>query len=168
MMSNMKRIVLLLMAGLVLTVPSYSLADETIKFDGYMWEELPLDLRTLYLTGYLSGFSYGSVSGSVNSLTGLKSSIISFESEQYFKKIEGLYKMELAASLFRVDLMFEKNTDFYIKEIESFYKTYPLCKSLHFDVLLTKLADIWRNKNIIKGRVTYKDVGEECLNPNKK
>jgi hypothetical protein len=163
----MIKIFLSLIVALVLTVPSYTVAEETKKIDGYMWEELPISFKTTYLSGYLRGFSAGSSSGTFERLVSLKEFIIIMKDEKYFKEIEGIFNLHLALSVSDAVMFDKNNTDYYIKELESFYKTYPLCKSSDFLGLIRKLTDVWGNKPK-ENSLTYKDVGEDCLNPNNK
>ena len=63
---------------------------------------------------------------------------------------------------------FPESIEYYVREIDSFLKTYPLCRRKSLVELLFKLSAVWLQPEIApKPKPSYKDIGESCLNPDK-
>lgn len=154
------------------------------KFDGYLWEEMdnkyPVELvkgtKLFFIKGYLLGIKTGRMDGYVDGFySGAKYTYDEFEKlilKQYKKPLnepEGLTSFlqkrnaglkVIAEAVKELDLMNE-SAEYYLKELDSFLKTYPMCKREEMFALLGRLSGVWSKKSA----VTYKDIGEECLKP---
>jgi hypothetical protein len=51
---------------------------------------------------------------------------------------------------------------FYLKELDGFYQTYPLCKKLKFNTVLLDIIKIWDNQVGTRQSGVYKKIGETC------
>jgi hypothetical protein len=61
-------------------------------------------------------------------------------------------------------IFFSESSDYYIREIDSFLKTYPLCRRKPIYELLFQLSYVWLPPEIApKPKPSYKDIGERCL-----
>jgi hypothetical protein len=144
--------------------------------NGYSWEKMDdadgkiskLTLITGYLVGYESGYFYGTENGSINLSNFIYDELIPKfivgESKQcadilISKKqdISMITLGQMAASIHHK--RFNESPNYYIRELDSFYKTYPLCKSRNLPDMLFMLSQVWDRT----GKYSYKIVGEECL-----
>jgi hypothetical protein len=76
-------------------------------FDGYCWEKTDVSAKYFFVSGYILGYSAGSSMGeSVERTKGVGEEIVKIK----------WYKLN-------------KKADYYVNEVDSFFKTYPLCKS---------------------------------------
>lgn len=50
----------------------------------------------------------------------------------------------------------DKSVEYYVAEVDSFYKQYPLCKGKDLTEMLTDISLVWLTLR------NYQDVGEEC------
>lgn len=144
------------------------------KFNGYYWENTPYELKILILSGYLSGYKSGLTLGIVEGFhsacettetiaEGIKDQKLSRDFETCSKLLRNNVNIILNSSFASYkELLFEdkREVTYYINEIDSFFKTYPLCKRK--DVLyelLPELMTVWFQSGTT---TTYKVIGEEC------
>ena len=63
--------------------------------------------------------------------------------------------------------VFNENPRFYVREVDSFLETYPLCKRMELTGLLLQLVHVWDKDNPhLKDKyapASYKEIGESCL-----
>ncbi len=150
---------------MTLLVPETASSDE---LNGYLWDRMDGTHKILLLAGYVNGFWHGTVYGAdfgVNT------------SSKYLKDLSGssvygirVFKdyatcgtcldknretiLKAAAKYARKSL--NKSIEYYVSEVDSFYKQYPLCKGKDLMAMLTDISLVW-----LKIR-TYQDIGEEC------
>jgi hypothetical protein len=154
--------VLLVMA---LFAPGIALADE---LDGYLWERMDATHKILLMAGYVNGFWHGTVYGAdfgVNT------------SSKYLKDLSGssVYGVRIFKDYAMCGTRLDKNReivlkdaakyarkslnesiDYYVAEVDSFYRKYPLCKAKDLMAMLTDISLAWLRIR------SYQDIGEEC------
>jgi hypothetical protein len=54
------------------------------------------------------------------------------------------------------------DSQFYLKELDSFYQTYPLCKIRKFNTVLRDTINIWGKQSGTQQSRIYKKIGETC------
>src|SRR4030042_2193054 len=146
-------------------------------FDGYMWENTPFDLKGLIVAGYVSGYKNGTMAGilyGIGNVINITSNVgEKVEERQTAKDFSTCTKIikKSEESLIKSSLIlthvFEDSREpkYYVNEVDSFLKTYPLCRRKEvFSMLLPQLAIVWFP--IGEKTLTYKDIGEECSNTN--
>ena len=144
-------------------------------FNGHMWQELPEAVQHIFLKAYFEGYSWGYASGEIKAFSEGQKEILEFiknkkicvvnnlEIEMYSDL--GLYKKALHGidNIGKIGKT-TKDVDFYKKEIDAFYQTFPLCKSQNFlhmmKEFLTVWDEIWIDEN---SRTSYKEIGNKCL-----
>lgn len=144
------------------------------KFNGYYWENVSYEEKLLLLTGYLSGYQSGLTLGIVDGVNSaykttktiaeeIRDQKISRDFETCSKLIKNNVNIILKSSFAnKKELLSDtREVTYYINEIDSFLKTYPLCKRK--DVLyelFPQLTMVWLQTGTTT--ITYKDIGEEC------
>ena len=70
----------------------------------------------------------------------------------------------------RAQGLFDKPVMYYVKQVDQFMQTYPVCKRMQLTRLLDQLVSVWAaaplNKRMGYGfipKATYKDIEGECL-----
>ena len=145
-------------------------------FDGYMWEELGKDesltnLRTSLIAGFLQGFDYGYMAGYVKGVNASKRIML----DELAKAPGKLKQREACKALVSkadsqsssrirqgiidtVSIRFgpKEKVEAYSKDVDSFLKTYPLCRKQDIFAILDNLTRVWEQTD------TYKNVGEKC------
>jgi len=156
-----------------------ALCQDKSNQDGYAWESMGDSdasrmARTLMVAGYLRGYAaaYPLAYGE-GLLEGFhlfdvliempKDLPICGETWKEQKKTIGSTIGLLSASRFFGDKMFREAPEYYVREVSSFLKTYPLCRRWSIQVLLFELVQVWKTDSSI----SYKDVGEKCSQQNK-
>ena len=142
-------------------------------FDGYDWEKSSDEIKVPIIAGFLSGFTFGAMAGmsvglheAVDITKSVGESLDNRKTAKEFSDCSGIIKTNgsgiITFTIKKMNLSDTKSVAYYINEIDSFLKTYPLCR--RDDILkglLPKLATVWfPYSDKIR---TYKDVGEECL-----
>jgi hypothetical protein len=111
--------------------------------DGYAWTKAPESTKVFLMYGYLTGFSTGESYGM--SLSKAKPigppEDDKWETNMYIKFYD-----------------FKKSPEYYSKEVNSFYQTYPLCKSKQFPEMIFNLLMVWKDNS----KISYKHIGESC------
>lgn len=158
-----RHIILPLLA--ILFVPEITSGDE---LDGYLWERMDVSHKTLLMAGYVSGFWHGTVYGTdfgVNTSSSYLKDISKTrvygvrKFKDYSRCGASLDKnretiLKAAAKYARNSL--DKSVEYYVAEVDSFYKQYPLCKGKDLTEMLTDISLVWLTLR------NYQDVGEEC------
>jgi hypothetical protein len=162
---------------------SYSTLAFAQTFDGYMWAELSPDNKLLFLSGFLRGYMKGERRGFFEGRTsfveqmqkaGLKWSKNELEKEAKISSKEAtqikekIMKIQLDTALEIINSLagrdnkynlLQNDVTYYVKETDSFLKTFPLCKGKDISTLFSSLIDVW-----LKDETTsYKKIGEWCL-----
>jgi hypothetical protein len=163
----------------LITISSLCFAEE--KGDGYGWEGHSKDLKSIYLSAYLSGVKNGILRGMLKN-GDLTSSLITamidhcskdakptkamlemcndYKTSQKIVKAAAITNAQIAVQIFIKEL---KETDYYVNEIDSFLKTYPLCRRKHISIILLELNGVWFGE-YETNQPTYKSIGESCAN----
>lgn len=165
---------------LIFLVPSVVIAE----IDGYFWETLPREMKAAYIRGFIvgynAGFPEGELKGGIEHMSNLDKKSkevlnLAYKTPQacieFYEERMKQIKKDLAKGFLESPVDINRITgtaEFYINEVDSFYKTYPLCRRENLDIMLGKFAMIWDKKGIF-GRVpySYKELGEKCLQFNK-
>jgi hypothetical protein len=154
--------ILLIMA---LLVPKIAFGDE---LDGYFWARMDESNKYLLMAGYINGFWLGTVHGAdfgVNTaskyLKDLSSSSVYGVKlfKDYWKcgtNIDNNRETILNAAGKYAKNSLNQSTGYYVDDVDSFYKQYPLCRRKDFMEMLANISLVWLNIR------TYKDIGEEC------
>ncbi len=158
--------ILLIMA---LSVPEITFGDE---LNGYLWERMDESYKYLLVVGYVNGFWHGTVYGAdfgVNTTSRyLKDlSATSVYGVRKFKEysmcgtsIDKNREKFLKAAAKYAKNSLNKPIEYYVADVDSFYKQYPLCKGKDIMEMLTDISLAWLRIR------TYKDIGEECSKKN--
>ncbi|MBU4321237.1 MAG: hypothetical protein L6246_02550 [Thermodesulfovibrionales bacterium] len=166
---------------LIFLVPSVVIAEE---IDGYFWETLPGELKSAYIRGFIvgynAGFSQGVLKGSIEYMSNLDKKSkevlnLAYKTPQacieFYEERMKQIKKDLAKGFLGSPADINRITEtvkFYINEVDSFYKTYPLCRRENLDIMFGKIVLIWDKKGIFGGvPYSYKELGEKCLQFNK-
>ena len=154
--------ILLIMA---LLVPKIAFGDE---LDGYIWARMDESNKNLLMAGYINGFWLGTVHGAdfgVNTaskyLKDLSSSSVYGVKlfKDYWKcgtNIDNNRESILNAAGKYAKNSLNQSAGYYVDDVDSFYKQYPLCRGKDFMEMLANISLVWLNIR------TYKDIGEEC------
>lgn len=153
----------LVMLFLMLLVGN-ALAEE--RFDGYVWNELDEKAKAVYLLGFMLGHRQGQYDGLVEGIVkGQLETMMELEKvtnvkiDKDFKikmfKLTGdkIMNDEIPISTYKAPEPLKM-----IRELDAFYKTYPLCMSKRLDLMLSEFIKVWRNED----RKTFKEIGEGC------
>lgn len=121
---------------------------------------------TAYVMGHNSGWQYGMIDGIgawAETLDKMeKQGVIKKETAHLFVKDSARYLIEKGTS----DL--QEAPQFYMREIDSFLATYPLCKRREIKELFHSLSQVWsRNKSAAIPKATYESFGKSCSEINK-
>ncbi|MGP8012855.1 MAG: hypothetical protein ACLPP9_00485 [Smithella sp.] len=171
----MKRIIMIIMCVSVFSsYCNFTYAEE--KADGYYWESLNENIKSIFMSGYLSGYNTGNAFGVTNGASWLydyffgdfvdkeiankskNCSNIIKASGDYIKAFPGAYFV----SAIKKD-NFKEPVEYYVRELDSFYKTYPLCRRNNLNETLFTISQVW----VKSGKLSYKDLGESCLKTSK-
>jgi hypothetical protein len=152
--------------------PSFvSAAASSPTFDGYSWEQLE-ELKLVLLAGFIQGYNHGQLKGIQNV------SRIGFGGIGKFKDLlcanpesPECDKYKLIAQQSALELLDlgrqlahkkGETVQNLIKDVDSFYQTFPLCRRRNLFSTLSDLREVW------DGEKSYKEIGDECLKgPNK-
>jgi hypothetical protein len=139
-----------------------SIAYAEEEADGYWWDKLDKVTKRFYISGFLAGHRLGEaqgdfkgyVDGMGNCFETLKSCNIDVNKNDCNKKtglliVKRLKEMQLVT--------YGINTNI-ADEIDAFYKTYPLCKSIRIDFMLQELIQAFRKTD----KKSFKEIGEKC------
>jgi len=154
--------ILLIMA---LLVPKIAFGDE---LNGYLWDRMDESYKFLLMVGYINGFWLGTVHGAdfgVNTASKFlkdlsNSSVYGVRIfKDYWKcgtNIDKNRETILNAAVKYARNSLNQSIEYYVDDVDSFYKQYPLCKGKDFMEMLADISLVWLNIR------TYKDIGEEC------
>ena len=173
----MKTFIVFIVSYLMLIHSSLVFGDE--GFDGYTWEEAPFEIKTIVLSGFLHGFMFGEVDGTrkgmmsvIKEMNKMNLSWTKSEFEEEAKKSNKeatevkariqMVRLIVLKKLIKGDTKFNQlkdDVDYYVKETDSFLKTFPLCKRRNMFELFSDLIHVWLNDS----SSSYKKVGDACL-----
>lgn len=127
---------------LMLIAPAWGEED---ALNGYLWEQTSEKIKIPLMAGFIHGHDAGFVYALANS---------------------NMSEVELLLIFLRYRKKGGKtssyNTKDYVKEVDAFLQTYPLCKKNNVMDTIGLLAMVWwSEESDIKHR-TYKEVGEGC------
>ena len=155
----------------LLVIPNLSNGEDII--DGYAWEKLPETLKVIIVKSYIDGYSVGKLLGAADGATqtvevlkvNINSDIFSDKDKEHFRFTVSFIEKNYSASIMKTYSninKLDKSIEYYVREMDSFLKTYPLCKRNNlFSGLLPSLTLVWEGS--IK---SYKEKGENCLKSN--
>ncbi len=116
------------------------------KADGYTWEdmegfkvgrmEIGKMVRESMVRGFLEGFEDGYISACAKATLSVEPVMHGFPKKT--------------------------NPEYYVREIDSFLKTYPLCRRENIWTLFLQLSQVWFYHDL-----SYEDIGKKCLQPDK-
>jgi hypothetical protein len=154
----------------ILSIMVMSLAETAFgdELDGYVWERMDESYKILLMGGYVYGFRHGTVYGADFGVTTVSRFLKDLSaSSVYGIRIYKDYSMcgtsidknretvlKAAASYAKKSL--HKPIEYYVEDVDSFYKQYPLCRKKYLFDMLTEISLVWLNIS------TYKDIGEGC------
>lgn len=133
---------------------------ESHKGDGYTWEELSKSengrlLQAMAVRGFCQGFEDGYYTRCI------KVHIAQSGATRLSAK-------EWADCYSGTGDFFPENPEYYVREIDSFLKTYPLCRREGIWSLFLQLSQVWVAPQIgMAPGPSYRDIGEKCLQPDK-
>lgn len=173
----MKIVIVFIVSYLMLIQSSLVFGDE--GFDGYTWEELTFDNKAIVLSGFLHGFMFGEVAGKrdgrisvIKEMDKMNLGWTKTEFEEEAKKSNKeateikakiqIVRLNVLEQLIRNGTKFDQLKDdvgYYVKETDSFLKTFPLCKRRNMFELFSNLINVWLNDS----SSSYKKVGDACL-----
>lgn len=138
--------------------------------DGHFWEEMskesPPTSKLATITSYMEGYTQGKLKGVQHAL---KITRAEFKDKLCPKPDAPgctAYKSADAQAIFKVFLGPQLEADkvlssrpyiFYLKEVDGFFQTFPLCKRLGIFDVLSDLVEVW------EGKKSYKEIGDKCL-----
>lgn len=127
---------------------------------GYVWDEMPVDVKEYFLAGYLNAFSNAATFGFLESYFKLRKSLLN-GSKECITKTDNIFNSDAMNPLPIYLSFFQKPFSFYRKEVDSFYQAYPLCKSKPLGLIFVELIHVWEKDKVEVPR-TYSDIGTEC------
>jgi len=173
--NKMKKIILLIF---ILSFPFHAIAEEK-NIDGYMWESLEGNdmYKEIFIAGYMHGYNAGyKYGGSISSIKVFDMIFGNLTEKKGDYKVSNQCIIEnkvakedlgqtIGASFIYPNFIgtnrLEKSATFYKNELDSFFKTFPLCKKKELLVLLADLSIVWgKEKNFT---YTYKEIADSCL-----
>lgn len=145
--------------------------------NGYTWEEAPFVFKVLIMNSYIAGYKAGTmmavptVFSEISKFTAAvgESDIMKKDNAKLAKDYMACNKLinDSHTALMQVifgDLHtfdYKNEGEYYVREVDSFLKTYPLCKRKSvMPELLLLMTNVWFNLGEVKS--TYKSIGEEC------
>lgn len=139
----------LLLIICILLIWTSAQAQDRPVIDGYVWEKATEDERVLVIGGFMWGYNGGFMGGILASDRILKNS-----------NMEATPLKELLDRAKAKDAL-DKSVDFYINEVDSFLKTYPLCRRQAMSTTLSLLAlAAWNQETRLQD--AYEIVGKWC------
>jgi len=133
------RTLLLTAAFVSLLSPAGTFASE--ELDGYGWEVWPADSKVTYLDGFIHGYDAKAAATVYG----------------YSETGSDLNRVGSRPTISR------RHARYYVKEVDAFYKHYPRCKPIKFNVLLSDMIDAWENKKKVKLAKAYRKIGKKCV-----
>jgi len=154
-----------MLLAMALLMPESAFADE---LNGYLWERMDASGKILFMAGYVGGFRHGTVYGAdyaVNAASGYLKDIGNTrvygvrKFQEYTKcgaSIDRNREVMLKAAARYARNSLDKPIEYYVAEVDRFYREYPLCKGKDLPAMLTDISLVWLR---MRG---YADVGGEC------
>lgn len=152
--TNMKKIIFIFIMILFFAPMAFAedVRTEEKSFNGYEWKKFPEAVKAAYVSGYLQGY----LSGFAKQAFEIKHFLSKYGDKKCSEKIENMIKnMEYEG------ISFEQDFSYYVREVDSFYQIYPLCKRMDFEKLMALLVEVWILDE--QNYLTYKEIGERCL-----
>jgi|GEM_PF-2010262 hypothetical protein len=172
---NMRRLIPIVLCAILLSLYC-SLGHAEDKANGYLWESMNDTTKTFFMSGFLAGYNTGYATGTGHGAAKVYNGIF----DEFIPKIiaeqsrkcsdliiankksaEGLVAMTFIGSVTKEN--FKESVDYYVWELNSFYKTYPLCRGRDLRMTLLAMTQIWMEG----GALSYKKAGEGCLEKDK-
>ena len=147
------------------------------EFDGFFWEKIGENpeygeiVKTAYINGltagYNNGFMFGHIWGhalgeraiitvverEVGTSKGVAEAVVKAKAEAETQELK-----RWSISPTQKGRFTEGTISYYVRELDSFLKTYPLCRRYRIDVLITSLLRVWDKERTS----TYREIGEKC------
>lgn len=125
---------------------------EEDRADGYFWEQLGERNKGFFMLGFVAGHDTGFFNGLIhaNKREDLKGEDLKLKAAELAYNILQYRRAEE-----------DRTSSWYIREVDAFLQTYPLCKKQDLKLTLDSLTWIWFKMPNAK-QLTYKEVGEGC------
>ncbi|MCP3677598.1 MAG: hypothetical protein GY721_08450 [Deltaproteobacteria bacterium] len=133
-----KKIVLIMFCGCLLFVPTAFGED---ALDGHGWEIWPEEAKLIYLDGFLHGYVAENTHVKIFGYSDTHDDLLTVGTNKFVS---------------------EHNSLFYLRELDGFYQSYPLCKKRKFNTVLLDIIKIWDNQGGTRRSGVYKKIGETC------
>ena len=145
--------------------------DKPIRLDGYWWEKVSPGLKPVMVASYMAGYESGHIGGELSSAVKtvevmkeevdriVKTDKKTVKYKETLTALQDSVVAKISANLDSYKALFGEAPDHYVAELESFYKTYPLCKGRHVRIMMFQLCAVWKAGS----KLSYKEVGETCL-----
>ena len=133
-----KKIVLIMFCACLAFVPT-AFGEDVL--DGHGWEIWPEDAKLIYLDGFLHGYVAENTHVNIFGYSDTHDDLLTVGTNKFVS---------------------EHDSHFYLKELDGFYKTYPLCKKRKFNTVLLDIIKIWGNQGGTRRSGAYKTIGETC------
>ena len=134
---------------IVMEFSQTSFAQEGLT--GHTWRKFPQNMKTVYIRGFLPGFLAGNAQGHLHGLveTYMWAEMLMCKSEKdiaciNFRKLTvSEARKEIEETISKKYKYLESSNDYYVKEIDSFYEAFSLCRGQMLEITLAKLTSIW-------------------------
>jgi hypothetical protein len=164
---KMRRLIAAALATLIMI--EFSQTCFAAESTGHAWRTLPKDTKTAYVRGFLPGFLAGRSQGYLTGFTATYfwAAILVCKNEKdnaciNFRKVTPSEAMkEVEELLNEKEKEFESSTDYYVKEIDSFYEAFPLCRGQMLEITLAKLTTMWLGI-ANSSEDSYNKIGSAC------
>jgi hypothetical protein len=131
--------IVLIMFYVCLAFPPTTFGEDAL--DGHGWEIWPEDAKLIYLDGFLHGYVAENTHVNIFEYSDTHDDLLTVGSNKFVS---------------------EHDSHFYLKELDGFYQTYPLCKKRKFNTVLLDIIKIWDNQGGTRRSGVYKKIGITC------
>jgi hypothetical protein len=157
---------LLTVAFLILLFsPSKAPAAESLN--GHDWKELSPNTRAVYMLGFIGGYINGRMQGIMQEgisegLRWVGEELCKGKQESVCAKLRDVNagKSKMSGLRFTV-IGFKESIGYYVKELDAFYETFPMCRGKRVSYILDQLVKVWASPKIED--TSYEKVGTECV-----
>jgi len=159
----------LTLAVLLLVFPLSVFAQTSL--DGYFWDKSGDIFKPVILASFLGGFRQGKIRGIMDTMEAISDVLSRYPpdkeetQEKETKALDMLFALlKVTREALHTDVLKDsgRNIEFYRKEVDAFYQTFPLCRRRNIFLMLSDLLAVW------EGKKSYKETGDQCLESPKK
>jgi hypothetical protein len=139
---------------------------------GHTWRKSPQNIKIVFIRAFVVGFLAGRVNGYRNGAahTYVLAEMLVCKCEKDiacidFRKLSSEWIKEIETKSGETKDL-ESSMDYYVKEVDSFYETFPLCRGRMLENTLSKLTPMWLGI-AVKSEDSYNKIGSVCGEQNK-